>query len=866
VWQTRKTWLILLLSVGLLGAYWGVSAQETRTLTPRPVLPPDDEASKGGKSGKPLLPYAPVIPVGGQYPVEIPKMPVLPAAKQEVIPPPIPPVPGTLLPLPLPETKGNAVTPPQPFGSGLSLPTPPSLPMLPEVPENKGALTLPPMLPEKKGEVSLPPMQPVPAVVPEIKSTFTLPPMVPPVGMEVKGATPSPLTLPIDPKQVAPEPQTIPISPQSKGTGPLIVFPEPGPEAKKEPSPSLDPNKTVPPPTMANKFAPPTVEPSPRPPQVEEKTPAQAQQPAPAPTMPKGEPKTPAVKSFVLVRPAVKGDGVALPGPGSNINSYLLPRDEKAMVPCTPNRQQTMNNVLVPPPQIVVPNPSNDAALIKPIAGNETGASILLSMQTPQLTVEKRGPAMLRQGEPLHYQIVVRNVGSTPANQVRVEDEIPSDTRIVSSDPQPTIQGGRATWTIAAIPPGTERSVSITLQANTFSELANSTSVHVSTSAGTRPRALGGEPLSIRVSGPLTTVVGEQPVFEVRYANQTSQAVTGLVLHGTLSEGLSRPEGRLFEGDVGELPANGSKTIKLPVSAMAPGRHVVEMKITAAGGLQATAQAAIDVQPAIVPTSAIAPAVNSTSNFVAPAPVFPTAANTSGVVIRQSPISRLIAGREGDLRIEVTNHTGKPLRNVRIVETLPESLEYAGASDRGMFQTNSRAAHWFLEGLAPSQSVALTLRVNPKTAGTFGAEIAVQPEGVAETKVASTIAVEGFSDLQVRMVARDNPLETGKETVYEIQVANSGAAPATGVQLEVLLPDGLIPREAKGPTKHLTNQRQTVLFEKLPTLTAQSQVTYRITAFAHAPGNHRVRVNLTSDQSRTALVREQNLLVYDPSR
>ena len=518
------------------------------------------------------------------------------------------------------------------------------------------------------------------------------------------------------------------------------------------------------------------------------------------------------------------------------------------------------------PPNLVVPNPANDAALIKPIVGNEAGGSILLSMQTPQLTVEKRGPAMLRQGELLHYQIVVRNVGATPANQVRVEDEIPGDTRIVASDPQPVVQGGRATWTIAAIPPGTERSVSITLQANTFSELANSTTVHVSTSAGARPRALGGEPLSIRVAGPSTTTVGEQAVFEVRYANQTSQAVTGLVLHGTLTEGLSRPEGRLFEGDVGALPANGSKTIKLPVSALAPGRHVVEMKITAAGGMQATAQAAIDVQPAIVPTSGSAPVTHSTSNFVAPPPVFPTAATTAGVAITQSPIARLIAGREGDLRLEVTNHTGKALRNVRIVETLPESLEYAGASDRGMYQSNSRAAHWFLEGLAPAQSVALTLRVLPKTAGMFSAEIAVQPEGAPETKVASSVAVEGFSDLQVRMVARDNPLEMGKETIYEVTVANSGAASATGVQLEVVLPDGLIPREAKGPTKHLTHQRQTVQFEKLPTLAPLAQVTYRITAFAHAPGNHRVRASLASDQSRTPLVREQNLLVYDPSR
>ncbi len=851
MWRTRKTWLILLLSVGLLGAYWGVSAQEGRNpLTPRPVQPPpDDDLSKGKPTakGKAELPYAPVIPVGGQYPVENPAMPVLPVLKQNAVPPPLPVVPGTLVPLP--ETKGN-VAPPLPFGQSPSLPTPPALPVAPPI-----------------------------APMPETKNPFALPPIAP--QPETKG--PQPLTMPIDPKQPVAAPEIITLPPQPKGNGPLIVSPETPVEPKRDAVQLLDPSKTnFNPPTTANKIAPtPEVAPLPKLPQVEDRSPKPQPQPVvqtpvvqppviqqPVVQMPvvqtPVQPPQPVVmqdkrpKSFILVRPAVKGDG--LPVPNIRIN-------EKEPVVCHANRKEMMQNSLVLPPNppLVVPSTQGDNSLIKPFIGNDPGGSILLSMQTPQLIVEKRGPAMLRQGEPLHYQIVVKNVGATPANNVRVEDEIPSDTRIVSSDPAPALQGGKATWTIVAIPPGTERAVSITLQSNTFSELANNTSVHVSAAAGARPRAMGGEPLSIRVAGPLTATVGEQPVFEVRYANQTSQVVRGLMLHGTLSEGLSRPEGRLFEGEVGELPANGSKTIKLPVSAMAPGRHVVEMKITAAGGLQATASAIIEVQPAAI-APAIAPVSHSTSNFVAPAPVVPALATTGGVVVTQSPITRLIAGREGDLRIEVTNNTGKPLRNVRIVEALPESLEFTGASDRGMFQSSSRSAHWFLENLAASQSVSLTLRVNPRMAGTFSTEIAVQPEGASETKSSSSVVVEGFSDLQVRMAARDNPLETGKETIYEIQVANSGAAPATGVQLEVTLPDGLIPREAKGPTRHLSNQSQTVRFEKLPTLAPQSQVTYRITAFAHTPGNHRVRVSLASDQSRTPLVREQNLLVYDPSR
>ena len=60
---------------------------------------------------------------------------------------------------------------------------------------------------------------------------------------------------------------------------------------------------------------------------------------------------------------------------------------------------------------------------------------------------------------------------------------------------------------------------------------------------------------------------------------------------------------------------------------------------------------------------------------------------------------------------------------------------------------------------------------------------------------------------QLRVIERDNLLELGKETVYEIQVQNPGNASATSVQLQVQFPPGLTPKLAEGKTRHAIDRQ-----------------------------------------------------------
>ena len=54
---------------------------------------------------------------------------------------------------------------------------------------------------------------------------------------------------------------------------------------------------------------------------------------------------------------------------------------------------------------------------------------------------------------------------------------------------------------------------------------------------------------------------------------------------------------------------------------------------------------------------------------------------------------RFFAGREGDCRIEITNCTNRPLRNLTVTDQLAPGLDFVvGAGDRGLYAapTNAR--------------------------------------------------------------------------------------------------------------------------------------------------------------------------------
>ena len=148
----------------------------------------------------------------------------------------------------------------------------------------------------------------------------------------------------------------------------------------------------------------------------------------------------------------------------------------------------------------------------------------------------------------------------------------------------PTIEGIKAVWILTDLSVNQEQVLQIRLQAFVEQKLTNRTSVFVGTSSPQtttvqRPpneapqvaavqRPNNDAPaLAIQLTGPNQATVGKPAVFDIRVTNQSSQPLTGIVLNGLLSEGLSTPAGREILGNVdGSIAPGEFKILKMPTT------------------------------------------------------------------------------------------------------------------------------------------------------------------------------------------------------------------------------------------------------------------------------------------------------------
>ncbi len=804
--KSKRLQLAMVLTSALgFCACWAVVAQEGGSLWSQPVVIPAEETTKPPMTG-----------AGTKPPLRLPP----PAKKKKADPTLI--IPPEVYEVPQPTAGSRAgfvtdggivltggVTQPMKTTSDNSMPPP--LPVLKVKQDDKVVpppLPAPPQLDEKVISAT-PPPAPLPPPLPPLEPKTSIPPPLPeptkalivePLSKEVPKIEPanSGMTTPISPPAISEPKKTVPNAPVELGfPPPVIAPPAAAPEPKKDAGfspPKLEP-KT--PPTI---IAPPVTVPE------------------PTFTTPVSEPQaattTPRIKSFVPVR--------SNPLPATPLLQPPPIPQEKSDPPLNPE-PLPINKAMVPPigPTSVAPVASNGRIV------------------TPTIVVEKRGAPQLQAGETQAYQIVVRNVGSVVAQQVRIEDEIAPEVRATAAEPLPQVHGSKAVWTLPTLAPGAEQTLRISLQAIRAVQLAPGTSVHVSASNIASESTLVLRPqnpvntIAVQLIAPTGLHVGMSTAFDIRVTNIGKQPVNGLTLRGLLGDGFNTKQGNEIVGKINvTLQPGETRTLKMPADVIKPGRHGVSVRVTPGSGVEVAASTSVEVD-----------------------------GGSGAVRIQTAPITKLQIGRTGEVRIDITNQSGRAMRNVDIACRLPDGVEFVAASERGLYQANSRTVFWHVENLSPEQPLTLTMRLHGDKAGQYTPAIFVRADGVPEVKNNGTVAVEGVADLTLRVIERDNPLEIGKDAVYEIQVVNPGTSPARDVKIRVEFPPGMQPKQAQGGANY-SIEGQTVTFDAIPLLQSQAQQVLRVSATAKSPGDQRVRFAVFCDQIRTPVQREISTLVY----
>jgi uncharacterized repeat protein (TIGR01451 family) len=81
--------------------------------------------------------------------------------------------------------------------------------------------------------------------------------------------------------------------------------------------------------------------------------------------------------------------------------------------------------------------------------------------QRPQLKIEKLAPPNAVLGQPLIYEIAVRNIGDSAAHEVVVEERIPKGSELSGTDPQAELADKTLIWKLGTMHPGDERKIRV---------------------------------------------------------------------------------------------------------------------------------------------------------------------------------------------------------------------------------------------------------------------------------------------------------------------------------------------------------------------------------------------------------------------
>lgn len=464
-------------------------------------------------------------------------------------------------------------------------------------------------------------------------------------------------------------------------------------------------------------------------------------------------------------------------------------------------------------------------------ATGKPGPQTLEGPQTPSLTLEKLVPPEVQVGLPAKFQVRVRNVGEVPAEQVLIRDEVPVGTNFVDASPQATrTADGAVYWEVGGLPPGEEVVVSMDVMPVTEGQVGSVATVSFQASATARSRSTKPE-LVLELTGPKQVLVGEPVRFAIKLSNPGTGAATQVVLEEDVPPGLSHSSGSRLEYEVGRIEPGQTRHLELTLHAAQPGQVLNTLLARADAGL----------------------AVKETVEMQVVAPKLQV-----GI---EGPARRYLE-RQATFTVSVANPGTAPAHDVELVAQLPAGLKFVSTNNAGYYDQSRHSVIWSLQQLPAGEMGKAQFTAMPTDMG----EQRVRAEGKAQMGLESSedlnLVVEGIAALLFSVGDQMDPIEVGGQTAYEIKVVNQGSKAATNVRLAALVPDGMQPLGAKGPTIEQV-QGQRVMFEPVSRLEPKQEATFRITVQGGSAGDHRFRVQLTSDEMSTPVTKEESTRVYE---
>ena len=498
------------------------------------------------------------------------------------------------------------------------------------------------------------------------------------------------------------------------------------------------------------------------------------------------------------------------------------------------------------------------------------GGSTLVTWSAPGIAVRTRGPAVAAVGAAITYRVEVTNTGDLPADGIVIVDEIPAGTTYLNSTPAGQLTGPAVRWEIGRLAPGECRYVELSLRADQAGRITNraaaaaaggleaadaaATEVSVGLPAAPSlpsapPGAAPGGPaeqrpqLTVNLTGPLQATVGQEVTFELTIANVGWTTATGIVIRDQLDPGLFHEKAdanRVIRRAIRDLAPGQSERVLIVLRVDSAGRLCHTVEVTAAGGFRTTVSKCITATGVGAGVPA-APGIGPAPPEKAPAPAALVSIRISTAAVKD---------RQGDFLVEVANLTRQTLSDVQVRHYFDPVLEVKGARGQQVFIEADGAAVWTIPTLSPGATQSVTIvcdclkpvdRVSVRVRAVSQGKLLGEQQ--ASLPLGQAAPAPGATGLRISMTATTEPVRSGREFTYVIEISNQGTTAESQVDLSVTLPKELIPAPlgTTGPTlepdgaaspRRPDIQGQTIRFATVAKLAARQVARYRVGAQA----------------------------------
>jgi len=484
-----------------------------------------------------------------------------------------------------------------------------------------------------------------------------------------------------------------------------------------------------------------------------------------------------------------------------------------------------------PPAGERVSQSPSTAALEGPVqADGRPGPIQLEGVQTPQLTIEKRGPREVQVGKVARYDMVVRNVGGVSAHDVTLRDRVPLGTRLVGTTPPATPgEAGELLWTLGSLPQGGQARVAMEVMPVEEGEVGSVASVSFRADASVRSVATRAD-LAIEVEKPKAVLVGSAIRLTITVRNPGTGEATGVVLEGNVPAGFTHASGPALEYDVGRLRPGEARKIDLELVSTHPGVQTLKLSARADGRIETEHAVRLEVT----------------------APTLELTANMPNRRYLQRPVTCVLS----------MNNAGTAAANtIELAAQLPAGMKFLRANNAGYYEESTHRVLWHLEQLPAAEVGSVEMVLVPTALGPQRIAAAARSGDGLSAQVSHTVEVDGLAALIFEVGDSEDPVEVGGITEYVVRVGNQGTKAATGVRVTATLLGDLEAVDAKGPAAHRV-ENLSIIFEPLANLAPAQESVYRIRVRGRREGEQRVQVQVTSDDRQSPITKEEVTRVY----